>query len=582
MRPRIGIPAGRADGSADAAFRLGADYVLAIEAAGGLPVVLPAGEGTGRPEEALRGVDGLLLAGGGDIAPDLYGEAPHPQLGWVDPDRDRWELALARRALAAGLPVLGVCRGIQVLNVADGGTLYQDLPSQLPEALQHQQKAPRWHRSHPVRVEAESLLARLVGAGELAVNSFHHQAVREVAPGWRVSAAAPDGVVEAMERPDLPFALGIQFHAENLFTRDRRFLRIFEGLVEAAAARGRHAEAAVLAEVWRGEGVESLHRGHGAVVSAGGELLYELGEPAFASSMRSAAKPFQAMVVLESGAGDEFAISDLELAVIAGSHGGLRSQVALVEGLLGRLHLDRSALVCGPRPPLDAGARRELALAGESPSELHHTCSGKHAGMLAAALALGAPASGYAEADHPVQRRARRLLAEVAGVEEARLGAGVDGCGVPTWYLPLERMAYAYARLARPQELPEAHRASAARVARAMLTHPEMVAGPGEFDTALIQASEGRILSKTGAEGLLCLAIPERGWGMALKEEDGERRALYPAALALLEQLDLLGGRALRELERWRHPVLRDSRGKPLSEVRPVPRWTPSARSLEG
>ncbi|MCL6522761.1 MAG: gamma-glutamyl-gamma-aminobutyrate hydrolase family protein, partial [Firmicutes bacterium] len=417
MRPRIGIPAGRADGSADAAFHLGADYVRAVEAAGGLPVILPAGEGGARPEEALRGLDGLLLAGGGDLAPALYGETPHPQLGWVDPDRDRWELALARRALASGLPVLGICRGIQVLNVADGGTLYQDLPSQLPEALQHRQQAPRWHQSHTVRVEAESLLARLVGAGELAVNSFHHQAVREVAPGWRVSALAPDGVVEAMERRDLPFALGIQFHAENLFARDRRFLGIFRGLVEAAAARARHGEAAVLAEVWRGGGVESLHRGHGAVVSAAGELLYELGEPAFPSALRSAAKPFQAMAVLESGAGEEFALSDLEVAVVAGSHGGLRAQVALVEGLLGRLHLDRRALVCGPRPPLDAAARRELAMAGESPSELHHTCSGKHTGMLAAALALGAPVEGYAAPDHPVQRRIRRLLADVAGLE---------------------------------------------------------------------------------------------------------------------------------------------------------------------
>ncbi|MDI3317660.1 MAG: asparaginase [Bacillota bacterium] len=581
MRPRIGIPAGRADASADAAFHVGADYVRAVEAAGGLPVLLPAGEGPVLPEEALRGVDGLLLAGGGDVAPGLYGEQPHPRLGPVEPDRDRWELALARRALAAGLPVLGICRGIQVLNVADGGTLYQDLEAQLPDALQHAQKAPRWHRSHPVRIEPESLLARLVGAGELAVNSFHHQAVREVAPGWRVTAVAPDGVVEAMERPDLPFALGIQFHAENLVAREPRFLRIFQGLVEAAAARGRHAEAEVLGEVWRGESVESVHRGHGAVVSAGGELLYELGQPGFVTSLRSAAKPFQAMAVIESGAADEFAISELELAVIAGSHSGTRAHTALVEGLLGRLRLDRSALVCGPRPPLDAAARRELALSGESPTELHHTCSGKHTGMLAAALAMGAPVDGYAAPDHPVQRAVRRLLAEVAGVDEAALKQGTDGCGVPTWYLPLERMAYAYARLGRPQSLPEDHRAGAGRVVHAMLNHPEMVEGPGEFDTALIQASGGRILAKTGAEGLLCLAVPERGWGLALKEEDGERRALYPAALALLEQLDLLGGRAAEQLERWRHPVQRGGQGA-LSEVRPVARWTPAARPLGG
>jgi putative glutamine amidotransferase len=181
-----------------------------------------------------------------DIAPGLYGEKPHPKLGKVDAPLDKAELVLARWALSDGLPLLGVCRGIQVLNVAAGGTLYQDLPSQFPGALAHACSTPdypRTHRAHAIHVEPDSRLAGILNAHETMVNSRHHQAVKDLAAGFCVTARAPDGVIEGIEaagyRPGAEgcFAVGVQWHPENLAAEDPQMLAIFQALVRAAAAR---------------------------------------------------------------------------------------------------------------------------------------------------------------------------------------------------------------------------------------------------------------------------------------------------------------------------------------------------------
>lgn len=209
-----------------------------MEAAGGIPVILPVLPSPRIPELGRR-LDGILLAGGVDVDPGLYGEEPLPGLGAVTPERDAFELALVRWAWEEGLPLLGICRGIQVLNVAAGGTLFQDLSSQLSSGLlKHEQKAPRWHETHLVRVAGGSRLARILGREELRVNSFHHQAVREVAPGWRAVAWAPDGVIEGIESSEHPFALGVQWHAEGMWDRHPLHLRLFVALVEAAREKG--------------------------------------------------------------------------------------------------------------------------------------------------------------------------------------------------------------------------------------------------------------------------------------------------------------------------------------------------------
>jgi putative glutamine amidotransferase len=233
-RPRIGI-------SLDidetlARYELKRTYVEAVLGAGGLPILIP----FVAPAEAdayLALLDGLVLSGGGfDVPPTLYGEQPRSACGPLVPERTDTELRLLRGALASGLPVLGVCGGMQLLDVALGGSLHQDLPADAG-IHGHQQPAPKDVPSHDVEVVAGTRLAALVGAGRLRVNSTHHQAVKAVAPGLVVSARAPDGVVEGIELPDHPFALGIQWHPESALRHEPRPAALYRGLVVAAAER---------------------------------------------------------------------------------------------------------------------------------------------------------------------------------------------------------------------------------------------------------------------------------------------------------------------------------------------------------
>lgn len=231
MRPRIGITCARAADS-EGFFTLSTRYATAVHEAGGLPLLLPAiGEVNGSEWEPA--LDGLLLSGGGDIDPERYGEEPRVESGRIDPEADAFELALCRAFLELGKPILGVCRGAQVLNVAAGGDLYQDLFRQTKTRLQHAQKAPRWCATHRVQIVPGSLLAGIVKEEVLRVNSFHHQAVRRLAPGFIASASARDGIVEAVERPGDRFTLGVQWHPEHLHEPSASAL--FEAFVAAAA-----------------------------------------------------------------------------------------------------------------------------------------------------------------------------------------------------------------------------------------------------------------------------------------------------------------------------------------------------------
>jgi putative glutamine amidotransferase len=194
-----------------------------------------------RADEALAGVDGLLLTGGDDVSPHRYGEPRHPAVIDADPGRDEFELALIAAVRTRDLPLFAICRGIQVLNVACGGTLVQDIPSQVPGASLHSFKVPPYEPfslAHEIWVEQPSLLAQLIGdrleQDACEVNSRHHQAVKTVAPGFKASATAPDGIIEAIEDPAARFCLGVQWHPEN-FWRTGEFRSLFEGFVGAAA-----------------------------------------------------------------------------------------------------------------------------------------------------------------------------------------------------------------------------------------------------------------------------------------------------------------------------------------------------------
>lgn len=235
MRPLVGITVGGDDHN-PLRYALRADYVYALERAGGVPVVLP----PTRPEDApalLARLDALLLSGGSDIDPQLYGQRAHPRLGRVQPERDAFELALTHTALERDLPLLAICRGHQVLNVARGGTLIQDIPSEVLNGTLHDPAVERWEHAHEVSIQRGSRLHAILGREQVSVNSFHHQAVAQPGAGLVVTAvSSSDQVIEALEDPARRFVLGVQWHPEGLW-RQGEFQALFEALVAAGEQR---------------------------------------------------------------------------------------------------------------------------------------------------------------------------------------------------------------------------------------------------------------------------------------------------------------------------------------------------------
>lgn len=210
----------------------GDDYTAAIAKAGGLPMVLPMMTEEGLILSLAERLDGLLLTGGVDLDPSYFGEEPIRQLGEVSPVRDEMEWKLTGEFLKRDKPIFAICRGMQILNAVAGGKLYQDLAAQKAPVLQHMQHAPRWHASHEIAIAPGTKLAEILQTERIRVNSFHHQAVKKVAPGFVVSAAARDGVTEAIESLEHRFALGVQWHPENMWQRYPVFYSLFQRFVE--------------------------------------------------------------------------------------------------------------------------------------------------------------------------------------------------------------------------------------------------------------------------------------------------------------------------------------------------------------
>lgn len=235
MRPSIGISMFSAREQLRVYTKLQTNYPNSVFRAGGAPVLLPTLPDTAVAREMVEKLDALVLTGGEDMNPLVYGEDPHKDLATTDMVRDRWELALLEAAEARRIPVLGICRGIQVVNVARGGSLYQDINAQSESELGHFARTmPMESLHHTITVQPDTLLRRIFDVETLTVNSFHHQAVRDLGGSLEVSARAADGIVEAVEDPSFPFYLAVQFHAEALPAIDPYYLRIFEALVRAA------------------------------------------------------------------------------------------------------------------------------------------------------------------------------------------------------------------------------------------------------------------------------------------------------------------------------------------------------------
>jgi L-asparaginase II len=291
----------------------------------------------------------------------------------------------------------------------------------------------------------------------------------------------------------------------------------------------------VLVHVTRGGMVESRHRGSFAVADATGGLAAALGETAEPVFPRSAIKAFQALAMVEMAA-DRFGFTEPEIALACASHSGEPEHVRLARGMLAKLGLSESDLECGAHWPYDGDAQRALAAAGERPGPIHNNCSGKHVGMLALALALGADTKGYTNVSHPVQRTIAAALHELCGIDPDGQPCGIDGCSVPTWALPLAALAHGFARFASGAGLAPERQRAARRIMAAVRTHPFMVAGSERFCTQLMQAVP-RAFVKSGAEGVFCGCVPHAGFGLALKCDDGAGRAAEVIMAALLAHL---------------------------------------------
>ena len=325
----------------------------------------------------------------------------------------------------------------------------------------------------------------------------------------------------------------------------------------------------VLVEVIRGSLLESEHRGRVAVIDADGNAVLRLGDVARPVFPRSAVKPLQALPLVETGAADRFGFGADELAVASASHAGEPAHVALVEHMLARAGLDAAALVCGAHPPIHAPSAQALARSGREPSALHNNCSGKHAGFLCVACAMEANPAGYADPAHPVQRAVKAAIEGIAGVALEDRSRAIDGCSVPTWALPLEKLAHGFARFGTGRGL-DPHRAeAAARIRAACAANPYLVAGTGRFCTRVMAHFGGRVLVKGGAEGVLCGALPEAGLGIAVKCDDGAARATEVVMAALISRLLALDDADRGALAPLVQPGLRNWNGVEVGVLRP-------------
>lgn len=318
----------------------------------------------------------------------------------------------------------------------------------------------------------------------------------------------------------------------------------------------------VLVRAWRGDGIESVHRGAWCLVNTAGDVVEGAGDVQHPVYARSSVKCLQVLPLLETGAAERFGVTDRELCLAVSSHNAEPEHVALARGLLARLGLGEDALGCGPQAPGDPAARQALAETGHAPGRIHNNCSGKHAGFLALARHLDQEPAGYLDPGGASQRLVRAAVAHMTGVDPEDLGLAVDGCSAPTFRLPLRRLAQGFARITNPDGLAPERRAAAHRILGAVAAHPVLLAGRHKrLCTALVQASRAALFPKIGAEAVYAVGVPGRDLALAVKVDDGGLRGVHAVVVELLTRLGLLDGGAARALEGYRSATLRNWAG---------------------
>ena len=324
-----------------------------------------------------------------------------------------------------------------------------------------------------------------------------------------------------------------------------------------------------LIDVQRAGRTESVHRGHIAVVTDTGTCIHALGNPQQPIYARSAAKPLQALAVLDSDAKAAYNLSLAEIALFCASHNEESMHTDAVATLLARIHESEQSLTCGAHYPFHKETMQSMLASNTSATTIHNNCSGKHAGMLVLAKRLQVSTQGYAELEHPVQQAMLGAVADMAGLEPTAIPTGTDGCGVPVFQLPLDRLAFAYAKLGSGAGCTDVRESSAALIREALASYPDYLAGEDRYDSQLIRITQGRVLGKMGAEGVFALCVPAKKIGVAVKVEDGNFRALYPAVTETLMQLNMISQLEYDALNAWHNPILYNHAGTEVGRIRP-------------
>ena len=331
-----------------------------------------------------------------------------------------------------------------------------------------------------------------------------------------------------------------------------------------------------LVEVKRGSITESRHRGHVVAIEPDGTIVASLGAPHNVTFPRSSAKPFQALPLLLTGAADRFGFTDREVALACGSHNGEPIHTELAASMLRKIGLGPEALKCGAHEPYGAEAALELRSRGEQPNVLHNNCSGKHAGMLAVAVHLGAPTENYDSPVNPVQKAIADAVSKFSDIAVTDMAVAVDGCGAPIFGITVKAMALAYARLVSPPaNFDQTMRDACERIVRVMSANPELIGGTSDrLDTELMRAAPGRLISKVGAEGVYTAGVMPckewpRGLGLALKIEDGDdKRARPTVVIEALRQLGVLRDESLEAVSRYAFFPVLNRPGDVVGEIR--------------
>ena len=329
----------------------------------------------------------------------------------------------------------------------------------------------------------------------------------------------------------------------------------------------------VLVNRWRGNAIESRHRGSVVVAESGGRVLMSLGDVRQQVFPRSAIKFLQAIPFVESGAMERFELDERHLALACASHNGEPIHVGLARDWLERIGLDHDDLECGAELPMHQATAYELMNEGRGPERIHHNCSGKHLGMLSSALARREETKRYRLYNHAVQQRWFEVLGSLGGTRVTELPWGYDGCGIPALCLPLQRIAVAMARFGDLSRLQGERREAVQRVHDALTAHPYLVAGRERIDTALMERLAPGVLVKVGAEGVFTAVLPEAGLGIALKMDDGSNSAARVTLGAVLSRLGLIAREDERQLADWFAPLVANSRGEQVGRQEPSSVW---------